>query len=160
LRLIGFGKKRLRLHHVQTGARLDLVDSHSHETRRDMGRDFAHETEWHTEEDHRPVWTQDELTVEEKAYEQHVLPTTTTVLRSSLLVRVIPLFWDHRLTWTPAPHPRAYEVLTLSGQETVQAAAEFLTASEARIPGAAYKPWSDDEGVLALGNTRMLLRRR
>ncbi|WP_199546374.1 hypothetical protein [Streptomyces sp. N35] len=158
LRLIEYGKQRLRFCHLPTGARLDLVDSHGCSTRRGMGSDLRRETRWHHEDAQQPLGELAEVTPEEETHQQHWASAPCTALRSSLLVRAIWLYWELNPVWKPAPPGGGYGQL-LYRDASPQAAVDLVTSSEARIPGATFQPRSDDEGVLALGDAGIVLRR-
>ncbi|WP_158692700.1 hypothetical protein [Streptomyces roseochromogenus] len=159
LRLVDFGKQRLRLHHLPTGARLDLVDADGCDNRRDMGRILSLETAWHHKDNTEALWSRRDLSREERAYDQHWVAAPCTPLRSSLLVRVAWLVWKFWPVWKAAPPAGSYERLFSTRGRSPHAAGEFLAATEARIPGASYQPRDEKEGLLTLGSAGIVLSR-
>ncbi|QPP05202.1 hypothetical protein G4Z16_01035 [Streptomyces bathyalis] len=159
LRLLEISRRRLRLCHVPTGARLDLVDSSNSASRRDMSEDLRYETQWHTKDDGEPLWRQDTLSSLEGAHEQRWATTPWTGLRSSVLVRMMALVWDFQPVWSPAPPGGRYERLTFMGPESPHSAGELLTSSAARIPDTAYQARGEHEGVLTQGDVGLVLTR-
>ena len=159
LRIIDFNGVRLQLQHLPTGARLDLVDSKEDGTRRDMKHLLGQETSWHVRKGAEPLWSQTGVTTEETAHAHHWAARACTPLRSALMMRSIPLWYDLDISpaWadplTGHPHPR----LGWSGDADAQDMADLLTKTEVRIPGAAYQARDRSRGVLTLGNGGVVL---
>ncbi|MFI6938477.1 hypothetical protein ACIBI4_04315 [Streptomyces sp. NPDC050418] len=159
LRLIGYGKQRLRLLHLPTGGHLDLVDTHACSTRRGMGQDLRFETRWHHKPAQRPLWQLAEVTPEEQAHHLHWATEPCTALRSSLLIRAIWMYWELNPSWRPAVPAGGYEQLLYTKAIAPQEVADLLTVSEVRIPGVTYESRGTDDGVLRAGGTGITLTR-
>ncbi|WP_228386508.1 hypothetical protein [Streptomyces katsurahamanus] len=158
LRLEGHNKRRLRLVHLPTGGRLDLIDARASKgrTRRDFRRRLNAETEWHTEPGITPLWRSRDLLPEETALANHWARKSCTPLRSALMTRAM-LIW-YKLGIKPTWHEPAtwhdYPVLRwVPGRLQVDAArlGQMLTESPASIPGAIYKRHNASTGLLLLG---------
>lgn len=102
--ILRLGSRRLRLRHLPTGARIDLVDSHGQRRRRDFGRVLASETRWHDEPDVEPLWRQPSLTEAEAAHTRRWAPTPCTPLRSALMLRAMAL-WGSTPAWSSCWDP-------------------------------------------------------
>ncbi len=168
LRLESLNKRRLRLVHIPTGGRLDLIDSRASRgrTRRDFRRWLMIETRWHTDpEVTATLWTRSELSLEEAALAGHWQSRPCTPLRSVLMTRAMLLWYklDIRPTWTEptAGQSQKWPLLEWKAKrERTDAShvASMLTRSPARIPGAAYEPYDASTGLLVLDDAAILLR--
>ncbi|MFJ6785295.1 hypothetical protein [Streptomyces yangpuensis] len=164
LRLLNVTSHRVRLIHLPTSARLDLIDSSPSRdrTRRDMRRDFLRETQWHAQPHIEPLWEKAGLTAAEEAQKHHWARQTCTPLRSALLVRSMPIWYKfdlyptllaptrgqqhYQLVWeADAYHPGADQV------------GELLTQSPVRIPRARYQPLTAEAGLLTLDDSGLVL---
>lgn len=160
LRVIDFACRRVRLIHLPTGARLDLVDGYRFQGK-DLARMvFRQETDWHHEDGRSPLWRHDDLAVEEAAHHACWAYTASTPLRSALLMRSMPLWYRFDLVpaWV-AGHPTRPDRLiwdACSGNGVDQVV-ELLTRSAARIPGALYRETTPFSGVIQLGSARAQL---
>ncbi|MGI5192107.1 hypothetical protein ACQEVY_00310 [Streptomyces sp. CA-288835] len=95
LRFLSHNKRRLRLAHLPTGARVDLIDSHTSSwyTVRDMRRTFHLETQWHSQPGIQRLWDQDALTAHEAAYTDLWARRPCTPLRSAIMTRAMSLWY-------------------------------------------------------------------
>ncbi|MEW2516400.1 hypothetical protein [Streptomyces sp. NPDC046870] len=160
LRLINFTCRRVRLIHGPTGGRLDLVDA-----QRWQGKDiarmvFRQETSWHEQDGRSPLWRQTGITDEEAAHEACWAYTTSTPLRSALLMRSMPLWYRLGLdpAWTTGHATRPDRLIWDARSDTDHdQVVELLTRSEARIPGARYHEKTRCSGTLALGTGKAQL---
>ncbi|MFI0742427.1 hypothetical protein ACH4PU_30775 [Streptomyces sp. NPDC021100] len=163
LRLIGVGRRRLRLKHLPTGARLDLIDTQGTKAHPDLTPILDFETSWHIKPGTQPLWQLPELTTAEAAHAHHWAPSACTPLRAALMART-EAFYRRPLDCWPAwadaapgqPNPR----LVWTGGAEVQDVADVLTTSVIRIPGAAYQARGRDQGVLRLGDGAITLVRK
>lgn len=154
LRLIDFTCRRVRLIHLPTGGRLDLVDS-----RRWHGTDiarmvFRQETDWHQEDGRSPLWRHNGLTDEETAHQACWAFTSSTPLRSALLMRSMPLWYRFDLVpaWVTGHATRPDRLTWGSHSDTDHSrVVDLLTRSEARIPEAQYHQKSPCSGILEVG---------
>ncbi|KOU19138.1 hypothetical protein ADK52_29285 [Streptomyces sp. WM6372] len=155
LRLIDFNCRRVRLIHLPTGGRLDLVDAH-----RWRGMDiarmiFRQETSWHQEEGRSPLWRHEVLTDEEAAHCECWGYTASTPLRSALLMRSMPLWYRFDLSpaWVTGHPTRPHRLVWDARSDTEHdQVVELLTRSAARIPGAVYHEKTPCSGTLQLGS--------
>ncbi|WP_050506800.1 hypothetical protein [Streptomyces rimosus] len=154
LRLIDFTCRRVRLIHVPTGGRLDLVDA-----QRWQGMDiarmvFRQETDWHEEDGRAPLWRHNGLTNEESAHRACWAYTASTPLRSALLMRSMPLWYrfDLEPAWVTG-HPTRPDRLILDAHSDTDhdRVVELLARSAARIPGVLYREKTRCSGILELG---------
>ncbi|WUW24232.1 hypothetical protein OG521_27100 [Streptomyces sp. NBC_01463] len=154
LRLIDFTCRRVRLIHLPTRARLDLVDSHRWQGKDVAQMVFRQETSWHEDNGRSPLWRQPHLTDEETAHHDCWTYTSSTPLRSALLMRSMPLSYRFDLTpaWITGNATRPDRLTWDSHPDTDHSqVADLLTRSEARIPGARYHPKTPYSGTLELG---------
>ncbi|WP_231406001.1 hypothetical protein [Streptomyces clavuligerus] len=166
LRLESHNKRRLRLIHLPTGGRLDLIDSRAStgRTRRDFRRRLNMETDWHTDPGIAPLWTSKILLPKETALAHHWARRSCTPLRSALMTRAMLIWYKLGIkpTWHEPSARRDYPVLLWApGNEQVDAArlGRMLTQSPALIPGAVYKRHNASNGLLILG-TESVVRLR
>ncbi|MEU9158104.1 hypothetical protein AB0D59_48165 [Streptomyces sp. NPDC048417] len=156
LRLIDFTCRRVRLIHLPTGARLDLVDSqrwHGMDIARMV---FRQETDWHKSNGRSPLWPRSVLTDEEAAHHACWAYTTSTPLRSALLMRSMPLWYRFDLVpaWVTGHPTRPDRLVWDAHSETDHdRVVELLVRSEARIPGARYREKTSCSGTLELGSS-------
>ncbi|MFI5998558.1 hypothetical protein ACIBAC_42820 [Streptomyces sp. NPDC051362] len=157
LRLIDYSCRRVRLVHLPTGARLDLVDWY-----RWQGTDIAdmvwqQETGWHERNGRSPLWHHSGLTEEEAAHRTRWAYTPSTPLRSALLMRSMPLWYRHDLTpaWLPAnatrPDQLVWDAHSVNDHSHI---VDLLVHSAAHIPGATYRATTRRSGTLELGSSR------
>ncbi len=154
LRLIDLTCRRVRLTHLPTGARLDLVDAqrwHNMDTARMV---FRQETGWHQKDGRSPLWQHNGLTDEEAAHHACWAYTASTPLRSALLMRSMPLWYRFDLSpaWATG-HATRPDRLVLDARSDTEhdQVVELLTRSAARIPGATYREKTPCCGTLQLG---------
>lgn len=160
LRPIGFTHCRVRLLHLPTRARLDLVDSSPWQSA-DMTRKlFRHETSWHRSEGRSPLWTQPRLTEREAAHQASWAFVASTPLRSALLMRAMPLWYRLGLApaWIAGNATRPDRLTWDSHSDTDHSSVvDLLTCSLARIPGVRYRQKASSCGVLELDSGRVQL---
>lgn len=155
LRLIDFTCRRVRLIHVPTGGRLDLVDAqrwHGMDIARMV---FRQETDWHQKDRRSPLWRHNGLTNEETAHHACWAYTASTPLRSALLMRSMPLWYrfDLQPAWVTGHPTRPDRLIWDAHFDTDHdRVVELLTRSEARIPGALYREKTRCSGTLELGS--------
>ncbi|MEV5342868.1 hypothetical protein AB0K93_30985 [Streptomyces sp. NPDC052676] len=160
LRLIDFTCRRVRLIHLPTGGRLDLVDAqrwHGMDIARMV---FRQETGWHHEDGRSPLWRHNGLTVEEAAHHVCWAYTASTPLQSALLMRSMPLWYRFDLdpAWVTGHPTRSDRLIWDARSETEHdQVVELLTRSAARIPGAVYREKAPCSGTLQLGSGRAQL---
>ncbi|MGW0607767.1 hypothetical protein [Streptomyces sp. NPDC002640] len=106
LRVIDTTCRRVRLHHLPTGARLELVDSMRWRDMKIARMIFRQETRWHERDGRSPLWRNHALTNEEAAHHARWRYTASAPLRSALLMRSMPLWYrfDLSLAWITG-HP-------------------------------------------------------
>ncbi|MFF2101153.1 hypothetical protein [Streptomyces sp. NPDC058202] len=156
LRLINYTDGRVRLFHVPTGARLDLVDWHRWQDKSMVSMLFKQETRWHEAEGRAALWLDQGLSEEEAAHQAFWAYTSSTPLRSALLMRSMPLWYRFDLdpAWVPghgtAPDRLVWDAHPETDHEQV---VELLTRSVARIPGARYHTKTPTSGTLELGGS-------
>jgi hypothetical protein len=154
LRLINFTCRRVRLIHLPTKARLDLVDSHRWQGKDIAQMVFRQETSWHESDGRSPLWRQSHLTDEEAAHHECWTYTSSTPLRSALLMRAMPLWYRFDLTpaWITG-HPTRPDRLTWDSHPDTDHSqvVDLLTRSEARIPEARYHQKTLSSGILEVG---------
>ncbi|MFE4625787.1 hypothetical protein [Streptomyces mirabilis] len=164
LRFLGHNNRRLRLEHLPTGARLDLVDStiSSWYTSRDMRRTFHQETQWHHKPETEPLWDSSDLTGVEGDHEDLWAPRPCTALRSSIMTRAMSLWYKSDIypNWMPpitgSAHPRLIWENDGKRPDAVQIGA-LLTASPIAIPGAVFQAHGSNNGLLTLENAAIRL---
>ncbi|MEV7898922.1 hypothetical protein [Streptomyces cyaneofuscatus] len=166
LRVLGMNSRRVRLVHLPTGGRLDLIESRASSGRRarDTKSEFSYETSWHDEAGCR-LWTNDVLSPQEAACTELWSPRPWTALHSSLLMRAIPLWNTFRITpaWRqPRPGERFPTLFWVSNENKadVSKVVQLLTESPVKIPGAAYEADGRETGKLHLGDARIRLHSR
>jgi hypothetical protein len=159
LRLLRHNGCRLQLEHLPTDARLDLVDSTTTYTPRDMKMLLKFETAWHHDKDDtEALWTTPQLTEHEAAQERHWTAHPCTALRSALMVRSMPLWYrmDIAPAWVKPLPGSTHDRLTWDADSAApcdaQAVAELLTQSAVSIPGARYDARTRHRGILSLGD--------
>ncbi|MGW9454321.1 hypothetical protein [Streptomyces sp. NPDC055632] len=155
LRLIDFTCRRVRLIHVPTGGRLDLVDSHRWNGKDIARMVFRQETSWHQNDGRTPLWPHNGLTDEEGAHHACWAFTASTPLRSALLMRSMPLWYRFDLSpaWVTGHPTRSDRLIWDAHSDTDHdRVVELLTRSEARIPGARYREKTPSSGTLELGS--------
>jgi hypothetical protein len=168
LRLEGLNKRRLRLVHIPTGGRLDLIDSRASrgDTRRDFRRWLTIETRWHTDpEVTAALWRRSDLVLEEAALAEHWRDQPCTPLRSALMTRAMLLWyklgirpaWAESTVGQNRTLPRLEWKAERERSDACHVAA-MLTRSPARIPGAAYEPYDTSTGLLVLNEAAILLK--
>ncbi|MET9694328.1 hypothetical protein ABZY81_38915 [Streptomyces sp. NPDC006514] len=164
LRFLSHTSHRVRLVHLPTGARLDLIDSSPSKdrTRRDMRREFLRETKWHDQPHIERLWDKVDLTAAEDAHKHHWARRTCTPLRSALLVRAMPIWYKFDLYPTllpPAPGQQHYQLVwdTDAHHPDADQVGELLSQSPIRIPHAHYQPFTPDTGLLTLKDSGLLL---
>ncbi|MEV8248408.1 hypothetical protein AB0R01_32240 [Streptomyces rochei] len=160
LRLIDVTCRRVRLTHLPTGACLDLVDPqrwHDMDTARMV---FRQETNWHQRDGRSPLWRHNGLTDEEAAHHASWTYTTSTPLRSALLMRSMPLWYRFDLSpaWVPGNPTRPDQLIWDTHSDTAhEQVVELLTRSAARIPEAVYRPRTPCSGIIQLGTGKAQL---
>ncbi|MFD3883141.1 hypothetical protein [Streptomyces microflavus] len=162
LRLLGMNGRRVRLVHLPTGGRLDLIDSSSSGRTRYMKTIFSYETSWHDEPGSQRLWTTDVLSPREAMCAELWAPRPCTILRSALLMRSMPLWYKFDIlpAWR---QPRPGESFpTLFWENDVDEAdaakvAWLLTESSVKIPGATYETDGPETGRLRLGDAQVRL---
>ncbi|WP_420036095.1 hypothetical protein ACN2WE_31185 [Streptomyces sp. cg28] len=163
LRLQCLNKRRLRLVHLPTGGRVDLIDAGASPTRRreDFMKHLRRETRWHHKPGTTPLWELSEVHPAEELLAQHWQARPCMLLRSALMARVLLLWGDQyiRPSWNEnslTGHPElswdsAYD---RPGAHVVGAA---LTQTPAAIPGARYEPVYVSRGLLSLASATIAL---
>jgi hypothetical protein len=164
LRFLNHNKRRLRLVHLPTGARVDLIDSHTSSwyTVRDMRRMFHRETEWHNKPNIERLWDNDELTGEEDAHADLWAHRPCTPLRSAIMTRAMSLWYKSDIYphWLPPGDGTAYPRLAWETSGKRPGAAqigELLTTSAVLVPGADFQAHSLHEGLITLDDGRIRL---
>ncbi|MER5757719.1 hypothetical protein [Streptomyces sp. NPDC002082] len=163
LRLLGLTSHRVRLIHLPTGARLDLIDSISRERgKRDMRRNFLRETRWHDQPHIERLWEKENVTASEDAQSHHWERRACTPLRSALMVRAMPIWYKFDLYPTleaPEPGQQHYRLLWDAAADHPQAdrVGELLSRSPIRIPGSRYEAVTHETGLLALDDSGLVL---
>ncbi|GAA1203601.1 hypothetical protein [Streptomyces rhizosphaericus] len=154
LRPISLTRRRVRLTHMPTGGRLDLVDSCRWHGTDIMRLLFRQETEWHQRDGRSPLWSHPHLTDEEAAHRECWAFTSSTPLRSALLMRSMPLWYRFDLVpaWVTG-HPTRPDRLTWDSHSDTDHSrvVDLLTRSEARIPEARYHQKTPFSGILEVG---------
>ncbi|MFE2943454.1 hypothetical protein ACFXKG_31035 [Streptomyces sp. NPDC059255] len=154
LRLITFTCRRVSLVHLPTQGRLDFVDSHRWQGADIARMVFRQETSWHQRDGRSPLWHQPRLTDQEAAHHEYWAYTSSTPLRSALLMRSMPLWYHFDLTpaWITG-HPTRPDRLTWDSHSDTDHSqvVDLLTRSEIRIPGARFHPKTPCSGTLELG---------
>ncbi|MGA6172564.1 hypothetical protein ACPEIF_20230 [Streptomyces sp. NPDC012600] len=165
LRLLGMNGHRVRLVHLPTGGRLDLIDSSSSRRTKDMKTVFLRETSWHDKPGSRRLWDTDGLSPQEAACTELWAPRPCSALRSALLMRSMPLWYafDIQPAWRqPRPgesFPTLFWENDADEADTVKVA-WLLTESPVRIAGASYVPDGPETGRLRLGDAQARLHSR
>ncbi|MFD3840238.1 hypothetical protein ACFWWC_28895 [Streptomyces sp. NPDC058642] len=164
LRFLNHSRRRVRLRHLPTGARIDLIDSHvsSWFTVRDMHRTFLQEVRWHDDPDMQRLWELPALAPEEERHADLWAPTPCTPLRSAIMVRAMSLWYKNDIypDWVPPQHGTDCPGLTWDISEQEPGAAQIgslLTASAIAIPAAVFHQRSAHDGLLELGDGRIRL---
>lgn len=154
LRPISLTRRRVRLIHLPTRGRLDLVDSHRWHGTDIMRLLFRQETDWHRRGGRSPLWSQPHITDEETAHRECWAFTPNTPLRSVLLMRSMPLWYrfDLEPAWVTG-HPTRPDRLTWDSHSDTDHSrvVDLLTRSEARIPKARYHQKTPCSGILEDG---------
>lgn len=165
LRLEGIGVRRLRLAHLPTGGRLDLIDSRSPGgSRRDFAQRFRGDTRWHWKPGYTPLWDRADLHPSEALLEQHWAPRPCMLLRSALMARAALLWGELHIhpSWTEQALRGLPELAwdRFGDQPGAHEVGAVLTQAPSRIPGARYEPITDRSGLLSLAGAALWLRAR
>lgn len=157
LRFLSRNRRRVRLVHLPTGARLDLIESHvSHWYReRDMRRTFHAETRWHDNAGIERLWDREEVTGEELAHAGLWARRACTPLRSAIMTRTMALWYKAGIypTWMPPRTSSAHPVLAWArddGDPNAEEIGLLLSSSAVAIPGAAFQADNANQGLLTL----------
>ncbi|MFE7649894.1 hypothetical protein [Streptomyces phaeoluteigriseus] len=160
LRFLNHTKRRVRLLHLPTGARLDLIESHvsSWFTVRDMRRTFQQETRWHDATKMERLWDRPDLTRDEEAHKELWALKPCTPLRSAIMTRAMSFWYKNDIypDWMPplpgTHYPRlVWDVDPEERQPKAAHIGALLTTSPIAIPGAAFHEHGADDGLLILG---------
>lgn len=157
LRFLSHNNRRLRLAHLPTGARLDLVDStiSSWYTSRDMRRTLHAETRWHHKPNTEPLWDSRELTDVEEVHADLWARRPCTALRSSIMTRAMSLWYKSDIypAWMPPLAGSAHPRLIWENDDKRPGASQIgalLTTSPIAIRGAVFQAHDSDGGLLTL----------
>ncbi|MER7694252.1 hypothetical protein [Streptomyces sp. NPDC097610] len=115
---------------------------------------FRQETDWHQRDGRLPLWSQPHLTDEEAAHRECWAFTSSTPLRSALLMRSMPLWYRFDLVpaWVRGHPSRPDRLTRVSHSDTDHSrVVDLLTRSEARIPEARYHQKTTNSGILEVG---------
>ncbi|MFM9632835.1 hypothetical protein [Streptomyces galilaeus] len=158
LRFMDHTKRRVRLLHLPTGARLDLIESHvsSWFTVRDMRRTFQQETRWHDDTQMERLWHRPDLTRDEEAHKELWALKPCTPLRSAIMTRAMPFWYKNDISpdWMPpgTHYPRlVWDADPDERQPKAAHIGALLTTSPIAIPGAVFHEHGAHEGLLTLG---------
>ncbi|WP_331741305.1 hypothetical protein OG760_37220 (plasmid) [Streptomyces sp. NBC_00963] len=159
LRLIDHNRRRLRLIHRPTGARLDLIESSCGDwmTTKEMRVLLNRETGWHLRDGREPLWRQDKVTAMEEPFAELWARRACTPLRSAIMTRAMSIWYKSDIypawTWPQPGQPHPCLGWDISkGSPNAEEIGHLLTKSAIRIPHARYEAASRNSGLLILGD--------